>query len=149
MSIKILFCFLTLFSFEYAYAYKSSKCNAFIDRHNGLGVGWAMSTTSYISSIGPCAMIGMLEHDKQVFIAHNFDNLMKESAQGRGEYLQAFATIAGCDGKSKLKLPNSFQQNFKMIYEERADKDVEKVYRAINEVLKNDPILSIGCGIKS
>ncbi len=45
----------------------------------GNGIGFTFSSSSYLSSTGDCAMIGLSEHDKKVFIAQNVNQLIFDS----------------------------------------------------------------------
>lgn len=108
-----------------------------------------VSTSSFLSSTGGCAMIGIAEHDKKVFLVNNFENLKIDSAIGAGKYLSNYAILAKCNKKSANMFPKVFHKNFIKIYGAKNNNTPKEVYRNIENIIANDPILSIGCKIKS
>jgi len=62
-----------------------------------MGEGAFSSTTSFFSSTGECKMIGQVDHDARVFIAHNKDKILTDIARGSGEYGKSFFFILTSD----------------------------------------------------
>lgn len=123
------------------YAFNSSKCSKIT---NGV-LGGLLSTTSYVFSTGDCAMIGMAEHDKKVFIAHNLDQMTIDAARGQGEYLSAYASLSGCSKSASEKFGNTLQSNFTKVFGHKLDHSPEQAYGKIEGVISNDPDLKKLC----
>lgn len=121
-----------------------SKCKKFLGG-GIMGGDFIVSTSSYITSTGPCAMIGQSAHDKKVFLAQNFEELKTDSARGGGEYLSAYATLSGCTPSSASVLSKSIQQNFTLIYGKDISKTPEAVYEAMERMIQSDLVLASGC----
>lgn len=131
------------------YAYNSYKCNRATPPTPLVGPFLlSTSTSQFVSSTGPCAMIGQLEHDKKVFIAQNYDELKLEIAQGHGETLNAFASLSKCSGDSVHVFPKLMQNNYELIYSSESS-SVDGIYNAIEGVIKSNELLSGNCGIRS
>src|SRR5262245_58546215 len=54
------------------------------------------STTSYVSSIGPCSMYGGSSIGRAQFLEKSLEPLKIDVARGAGEYLNALAELSGC-----------------------------------------------------
>ncbi len=101
----ILLSTLLLISFQ-CHSFNWKKCEGFIDKDLSVtGSGFFSSTTSFFSSTGECSMIGKIEHDKKVYLAHNFDKMKDEFAKGSGEYATSYAKMHGCNRKGQIMYP--------------------------------------------
>lgn len=132
----------TCFSFDW------DKCKKVFKGSNNLisaSTAATGSSSSYLSSTGDCAMIGMVNHDKKVFLVHNFKNMKNDSARGAGEYIEAYAIVSMCDYKARNELSKAFQKNFTYIYGESIEKEPEQAYEAMERLMKKDSILASGC----
>lgn len=142
------FCFVlfifTIISFSNSEAIDWQKCSINV-ASRGNGIGLTVSTSSYLSSIGDCAMIGVAEHDKKIFIAQNLDQLKVDSARGQGEYLDAYASLSGCSKYATQKLGIAIQRNFTSVYGSKLEYTAEKSYGQIEELISKDPKLSKSC----
>jgi len=136
---------ITLFSSSYLSAFNWDKCTR---KYKNPVLGLPISTTSFVSSTGACAMISMAAHDKKVFIAHNLNNLQSDSARGDGEYLSAYASLSGCNKITSERLKKSLQTNFTDVFGHNVDNLPERAYEEIEELIFADPILKLGCKIK-
>ena len=108
------------------------------DQSSGCGLGWAVTkrnsllssstrqTTNAIASntiamtlgTSGCAKhdIVMKNKEAQFFAEANYQKLQSEMAEGRGEYLAAFANVLGCKAGSEQDLGQAFQQNYSQIW---------------------------------
>ncbi|MCK5073797.1 MAG: DUF3015 family protein [Bacteriovoracaceae bacterium] len=126
------------------HAFNWKKCRKNFSRDWGIGLLTASgSSSSYISSTGDCAMIGMAEHDKKVFIAQNLDNLQIDIARGQGEYLDAYAALSGCHQSEYFN--KILQGNYKTIFGKNIDHSPKEVYEATNELIKSSTELNGTC----
>lgn len=140
---------LTLFTvINVSYAFDWDKCRK-QEILGGAGfMAFSVSSTQFTSSWGGCAMIGMAEHDKKVFLVQNFENIKIDSARGTGEYIEAYAIVSMCDHKARNELSRAFQKNFTYIYGDSVEKQPEQVYESMERVIKMDSTLSVGCNRK-
>ena len=92
-------------------------------------------------------MLGQVEHDKKVFVAHNVDYLKFDSARSGGEYIEAYATLAGCNQQAKLELSQVFQKNFVQIFGGDNHKQAQQIYESMEEVISNDKSLNASCHV--
>ncbi len=136
-----------------SYAYSWKKCKKG-DSWAGAGAygfligNMLLSTMEFSTSTGGCAMIGMVGHDKKVFIAQNLEQLKLESVLGAGEYISAYATIAGCSREASLILFNELQNNYDTIYGKDYLLPFNQVHNNIEKLIKHNEILSKSCRIK-
>lgn len=127
------------------YAFEWEKCRNSIP--GGAQIfGFSTSTTSYISSIGDCAMTGLIDNDKKIFLVQNFENMKKDSSRGAGEYIEAYAIVSMCDQSVRREFYRAFQNNFTHIfYGDSVEKEPEQVYEEMERVMKMNSILASGC----
>ena len=85
-----------------AHAFNSSKCGEYISMRDGTTWGLGISTihatygaTSFVSSTGACRAIGRAD-ERRNFIRETHEQIAKDSARGRGEYLGVLARLCGC-----------------------------------------------------
>jgi len=104
-----------------------------------------LSSSGYLSSTGDCAMIGIANHDRKVFLAHNLDQIQNDSARGGGEYLQAYSQLSGCNLDASRKLSIILKENFIKIYGVDGSKQPQEIYESMEEIMKSDPNISSGC----
>ncbi len=101
---------MSVISFD-SLAFNWDKCRSMINKDKSLtGGGFFMSTTSFVSSVGECAMIGQADHDKKVFIVFNLDMILNDLAKGNGEYLATFIKLNGCS-KSSVVMYSQIQRS--------------------------------------
>ena len=127
MKIYILVLSMSLFRFT-AFAYNSSKCQAYKKQYL-IGQRTMISSTSYISSSGPCAAIAYhSKENKKVFYVNNKLELQLDIAKGEGAYLSELNSIYSCSDKSQVN--KILMQNYQSIYGSK------KPSNAIDLVLK-------------
>lgn len=136
-----------MFFSNHALAFNWEKCRKIASRGNGLG--FSVSTTSYISSIGECSMVGEIKHDQKLFIANAYEPLQIDLARGSGEFADAFAEISKCNKLGKMKMKRALQKNYGQVYNDSNILDVEKTYSRIIGVLKSDQVIANNCKLES
>lgn len=122
--------FIIIFTFpSISYSFNAKKCD------QGAGksflFGSLISTTSFISSTGDCAMIGQAEHDQKLFLAMNLDQVKLDSARGGGEYLDSFAHLAKLTTSETKTFSKLIQQNFSFIFK---DDNVNAIYWRLRSI---------------
>lgn len=60
------------------------------------------------------------ERQLRAFIAYNFNNLQRDIAQGRGEYLTSMATLAEIPPDRHRRLFSELQHRYPLLYQESA-----------------------------
>lgn len=82
-----------------------------------------LSTTSYFSSIGYCAMYGKLNRDvnRESFIARSYENIKQEASQGQGEHLVVLARLSGCGNDEVIRFGAELQKNYGDLFRETVD----------------------------
>ncbi|MFP5492922.1 MAG: DUF3015 family protein [Bacteriovoracia bacterium] len=129
--------------FEHAYAFDNKKCSRIMVGGSGLGV--FLSTSSYVSSTGDCAMMGQVDHDKKVFIAYNHDKLIDDFAKGSGEYSRSFARLHGCNKIGQERYPVFMKKHFKDVSRLNFESDFEKSFEKVESYFKTDAVLKSSC----
>lgn len=129
---------------------------SWLSEDNGRGIQLLEVTTNHTSvesqtlgitsGTSNCTSDGTVMRDKerQAFAEVNLPDLSRDIAQGRGEYLAAFADLLGCDGKGKAALAPKAQANYGRIFP-AADTTAEDVVASVETMVRTDPILSAGC----
>ncbi|MDC1174212.1 DUF3015 family protein [Bacteriovoracaceae bacterium] len=149
---KYILVMFTVFISTQCFAFKWEKCKKIYKGSNNLifsTTAAGMSSSSYLSSTGDCAMIGMASHDKKVFLAHNLENIQVDSARRDGEYISAYASLSGCNETGRNALPGLFQNNFIQIYGEGFEKTPKAIYESMEQVIQTDPVTSENCMLKT
>ena len=93
--------------------------------------------------------MGLIEHDKKVFIVHNLDNIKADSARGEGEYLSAYASLLGCDKIGSQKFKKALQTSFTKIYGDKVEHPPKKVYEQIEKLISSEFTLKRSCYFKT
>lgn len=130
---KLIILTLFLFLSHSACAYNDEKCRKVA--FEGMGWGFLVSTTSYVSSFGPCSAIGSVEHQKELFVAQNLEPLKIDSARGSGEYLNAYLNLSGCNQNKMPHVQKVIQNNFINIFGTDLTNPPEKSYDKLESVL--------------
>lgn len=113
---------------SFGYCFDWNKCTH--TALSGYGLGFVVSTTSYLSSVGNCSMIGQKSHDRKVFIALNSNQIIEDIMIGDGEYFNTFAKLSGCSFNGRNDLVKELRSNYSHYF----GKDLE--YKP-SESLKN------------
>ena len=79
------------------------------------------------------------------YVAANYEPLMNEIAEGRGEYLEAFAQQIGCSSVYS-DFARTLQQNYSEIRKGSTATPVD-VYSTLRNAAKTNSVVAAGCGI--
>lgn len=123
-----------IFNTTTSYAFNYSHCSKKVG-FGGNGIGLYISTTSYVSSTGPCAAIAKIEDQKKNFIANNLDRLIDDSSKGNGEYLNAYLLLSGCSLGRINEAELMIQKNLQIIYGNDLDLEPEESFKSLNFLL--------------
>ena len=150
VSLKELFLSLLLFGMSVfcrsdCFAFNYEKCSKI---GVGNGVGYFFSTTSYVSSTGPCSMLGSVENSRKVFFAQNFDKILDDFSKGSGEYAQSFAFMNGCSHEVQIMYPRLMQKNFINLLNSYNSDQPEQTFQKLMDYFNHEPILVGGCKSK-
>ncbi len=86
----------------------------------------------------------LLEKEQELFAELNYENLARDAASGKGEYLTAFGTLLGCSAEVQPRLAEKTQANYERIFAgEKAD--AARVVNSVRGMVHNDPDLAQGC----
>ena len=127
--IFILIAIMSIALIENSFAFDWNKCRKGVIPHSSwlFSAGLIVSSTSYISSTGECSMIGSITHNKKVFVAQNYIELMEDAAKGQGDYLEQYALMNNCN---VLKYSNQIHQNYSHIF---MTDDPESIYLGLEK----------------
>lgn len=136
------------------------------DTSGGCGLGWAVTkrmsllsssiratTNSYLpntfsmtSGTSGCAKHSIVKNDEKavIFAVNNYDSLMVEMAEGRGEYLQSFAQSLGCRDSKFGRFSTLIQSRYNVIAADPAGDGIN-LYKAVRGAVQEDPVLSLDC----
>ncbi len=103
------------------------------------------STTTSLSSVGDCSLIGIKEHDKKVFLVQNIEQIKDESSRGHGEFLTTYATLCECNNTGKKVLPRLFQENYTQIFGSGEEKAPKAIYESMEGLIQSNLIASKNC----
>jgi len=124
----LLIIFFTLPSISYSF--NAKKCDQGAGR--SFLFGSLMSTTSFISSTGDCAMIGQTEHDQKLFLAINLEHVKLDSARGGGEFLKSYIHLGKLsEQEEELSIFKQIQKNYAFIFK---DDDINAIYLRIKSI---------------
>ncbi len=140
---KFLILFLLLFSCS-VNAFNWRRCNRYIKKVDHIGSP-ILSSSSFFSSSGDCAMIGAVEQKKQTFIAINMDQFKIEASQGEGEYLSAFSNLSSCSAVGEEYLKSTLQRNYSSIFGHESSRSASEVYSRIQNLMLNDLVIRSEC----
>ncbi len=88
--------------------------------------------------------VALKSKEQEFFAGANFESLHQEIAQGRGESLQAFATLFGCQGKGVQEFSDAMRSNYGTIFPNSKTNSAEMLGN-IESVAKNNPALQASC----
>ncbi len=111
---------------------------------NGSSYSQIFGITSGTSN---CTADGIVKNDKaqEVFVTVNFSSLEQEMATGKGEKLNTFAHLLGCNSDSVAKFGQMTQSSYGKILTENATPT--SLISAIKSEIKKDANLSKSCTI--
>ncbi len=117
----------------------------------GLTVRGSSSTLQFTSSTGACSAIGMREQ-RALFVMENFDNVLKDSSRGSGEYIAVIGKLSGCSGGAITTLSGAIKGNFQEIFfdgSSQLSSDDERIGTRIDGLILRTPGLLNLCRIES
>lgn len=134
------------------------------DTSSGCGLGWKVSSRMSLSSSSTrsttngtfsnqtfgmtsgtsgCDRHSIVKKEKKSlhYAEANFDNLMIEMSQGQGEYLNAFASVLGCDPEAFSSVT---QQRFGEIFSQETT-NAPRLLKNVTSVIQSNPTLAASC----
>lgn len=99
-------------------------------------------TFAITSGTSNCASDGVavIEKEKDMFVATNYQQLTREIAQGKGETLVSYAKMVGCEPKAFGK---NLQKNYATTYSKISS--AEGLASNVEKQISNDPALASAC----
>lgn len=85
--------------------------------------------------------VAMIDKEKEFFANANYESLMQEIAQGKGENLEAMASLYGCHGDA---FASSMKNHYTAIFPAK-DTDSDAMLANIDEVVSSDAALHNAC----
>ena len=85
--------------------------------------------------------VAMVDKEKEFFANANYESLMQEIAQGKGENLEAMASLYGCHGDA---FASSMKNHYTAIFPAK-DTDSDAMLANIDEVVNSDAALHNAC----
>ena len=137
---SVLVVFLLLTS-AIAHGYDHTKCMTWKSRGYYGVVGLFLSSSSFFSSTGACAMLGSKEERKIQFITLNEERFRNDSARGSGEYLAAYSKLLGCNSMGESKLSSEIQLNYSEVFYG----EPENIYNKIEKIKSSSEVLKQNC----
>ena len=110
---------------------------------NGTAGSQSFGITSGTSNCDASGLV-LANTEKEVFVAQNFESIMKDTAAGEGEHLAALSGLMGCPVGHTATFASVTQKNFDVIYAEDTA-DTRVVLSALSKTISKDPILSASC----
>lgn len=104
-----------------------------------------ISSTQFISSTGSCSAIANSEIQKKQFIANNYEPLKIDMARGGGEFIFAYANLAGCKKNHRNEYSHVLQKKFIEIYGQNLNNKVEDIFGSIEKTIEQNQILKREC----
>ena len=84
--------------------------------------------------------VAMIDKEKQYFSEANFESLKQEMAQGKGENLDAYASLFGC---SSSAFSSSMQSNYGKVFAKGTDAD--GMLQNVQSLVGSDASLQASC----
>lgn len=109
---------------------------------NGTLGNQTFGITSGTSGCDADAVI-LREKEQEVFVAANFDRLSQDMAQGRGETVDAMASLMGCDAVAHADFARMGQERYGAIFSGQGD--TLQVLANMKRELAAHPVLAGSC----
>lgn len=107
--------------------------------------GMSSSTTSYVSSSGPCSAFALRQEEIHNFIADGFLEIRRQIAGGGGDYVVALSDLYGCEAGAQQPFAQQLKRHYADVFGGVADHQASIVGDRIEMVLLNDKTLSANC----
>ncbi len=83
------------------------------------------------------------QREQEVFIGVNYDVLRQELAVGKGDKVDAFAQVLGCDARKEFI--QFARKNHPVFFQEATQKDPVGFIQTVKASLRKNPVLSKSC----
>lgn len=110
---------------------------------NGVSSNKTFAQTSGTSGCGKSGLVAA-ESEQSLFVASNYDNLVKQMAVGKGEDLNTLAGLLGCTGNKAEEFASFTQRNYSSIFA-NAQVTPSEMLVSLKHDLSSDPTLSTTC----
>lgn len=126
---KLTILLLFLLVYNNAFAFNWGKCKRFLNRDNSLtGAAGFASTTSFFSSTGDCAAIGMKSEERaKVFYAFNYDKVLDDIARGNGEYYVTLTKLWECEKEFSPGNMNKIRNEYSELLRAKVEDQYEMI----------------------
>ncbi len=138
------------------FSYNHKECHDYLYKNQPNArtlIGWVTSTTvsptstgQFLSSTGACRGINPRDNNakemKKAFLNFNYDHMVAESSRGKGEYLNAYASLIGCQGGI---FGQSMYKNYQKVYGKNDQYLPDRVYQNIENLMAADEELKKAC----
>ena len=110
---------------------------------NNFSSNQSFAITSGTSGCGKSGLV-TAQSEQSLFVAHNYDNLVKQMAAGEGEDLTTLAGLLGCTADKTGQFASFTQQNYNSILA-NSQTTPSDMLASLKQDLSGDPILSATC----
>lgn len=110
---------------------------------NGFSTNQSFALTSGTSGCGKSGLV-TAESEQTLFVAHNYQSLVKQMATGTGEDLNTLAGLLGCPADKTAQFGNFTRQNYNSIFA-RTEATPSEMLATLKHDLSGDPTLSATC----
>ena len=143
---------------NYGHAFSNERCGSLFPKSNGSHYPWFSplyvstmmpSTTSYFSSFGPCSMYAADSFgSRTAFVDSSLIPLQRDTARGKGEYLNALAELSGCPADKYDKFAKTMHKQFDTLFSEKSA-DSTILVQKIDSIVSTDTELKKSCTIQN
>jgi hypothetical protein len=104
-------------------------------------------TFGITSGTSECTEGGVARKDKarEVFVAANIQDITREMAAGKGEFVTALGTLSGCGAQAMPQFLQAVQSHYEAIYPSAATQPLQFL-ESVDSVIASDTVLSGACG---
>ncbi len=93
------------------------------------------SLTNGTSSFGDCSLIALKErtHQRDLYIAQNFDQIRKNIAEGRGKHLEILSYMSLCEENAQSDFNTELQSGYEEIYTSKESTPSQSIDKIISK----------------
>ncbi len=110
---------------------------------NNVSTNQSWAITSGTSGCGKSGLV-TAESEQTLFVANNYDSLVKQMAAGKGEDLATLAGLLGCAPDKAGQFGSFTQKNYRSILTS-AEATPSEMLTSLKQNLSGDPMLSTTC----
>jgi hypothetical protein len=110
---------------------------------NGISYNQTFALSSGTSGCGKSGLV-TAESEQTLFVANNYQSLVKQMAAGEGEDLATLAGLLGCAPDKAVQFGSFTQKNYGSIFAS-AEATPSQVLTSLKQNLSGDPTLSTTC----